>query len=679
MSLRRQLYLLTSSMAAAGLVVAPLRAAAQDSGQPADQAPYSQPPSQDPPARVGRLALLQGTVSTHAANETQWSPAVLNAPVTDGDAYWTEPSARAEVEISASSVWMNDSTELDVGTLNETALHATEPQGELYVHLQDLQPGETYTLETPRGTVTMATNGRYEIGAGDTQTPTTVTVVEGAAQITGNNISLQVHDNQTASITGDSSFEGSVGPMTQDSFLEAMLQREQQASSQGEAAPPVVAQMTGGEDLNAYGSWEDNPDYGQVWYPQVGSDWAPYREGRWSFVAPWGWTWVDAEPWGFAPFHYGRWVQIGPRWGWAPVYPGYGYGLGYRPVYAPALVTFFGVGPGIGVGVGFGVGLGFGLGLGAAFGYGGHIGWLPLGPREAYFPPYGASRAYLGRVNVTNIRNVTNIYNEVGARRDMPIDRYANARAAVVMPARAMAESRPVAGNYSRPNAAALSGAHGLVGRAPIAPGPHTLGLTPRVAQHLHVDNLQTPHAAGPRIAEAGAEHRAGPPPLRPASGPAPERRPAEPAHGAPGPAINHEARPGGLPALRAPGARPGEPNAARAGEAPRSPGRPSAESAREPHETGRSGEPAHRAAPISRPETIHTAPREEHHAPAPAHHQETTPRPEARPEARPETRSEPHAEPRPAFHPEAHVAPRPEAHPAPPHPEPHHDDPKKH
>jgi hypothetical protein len=724
MSLRRQLYLMTSSVAVAGLVVAPMQSYAQDSGPPADQTPYSQQQSQDPPARVGRLAVLQGTVSTHAAGETQWSPAVLNAPVTDGDAYWTEPSALAEIEISASSVWMSESTEFDTTTLNETALHAAEPQGEVYVHLRSLAPGETYTLETPRGTVTMATNGRYEIGAGDTQNPTTVTVIEGAAQITGNNISLQVHENQTASVTGDSSFEGSVGPMTQDNFLESMLQREQQSAPQGEAAPPVVAQMTGGEDLNAYGSWEDNADYGQVWYPQVGSDWAPYREGRWSYVAPWGWTWVDAEPWGFAPFHYGRWVQIGPRWGWAPVYPGYGYGGGYRPVYAPALVSFFGVGAGIGVGVG--IGFGVGLGLGAAFGDGGRIGWVPLGPREPYFPPYGASRAYLSRVNVTNIRNVTNIYNEAGARRDMPIGRYANARAAVVMPARAMADSRPVAGNFSRPNAGELAATHGLVGRAPIAPGARTLGLTPRVAEQLHVAHVQTPHAAGPRVGEGGGVHGAGPLPLRPASGAAPERRPvAEPGHGAdrgaPGPQIGHEPGSGGLPGLRQPGERPGEPNAGRHGEsapgpriAPGDAGRPAlrapgetptgrtdgarpsgprtspAERGGERNAAPERNEPAHtgfepeqrrtepaRAAPerhaAPAPER-HAAPAPEHHAapaperravPAPERH-ESAPRPEARPSPAPRPEARPMSAPRPA--------PRPAA---PPHPEPHHGDPK--
>jgi len=54
--------------------------------------------------------------------------------------------------------------------------------------------------------------------------------------------------------------------------------------------------------------------YGSVWYPNVPPGWAPYREGHWAWVEPWGWTWVDDAPWGFAPFHYGRWVNAGGRW-----------------------------------------------------------------------------------------------------------------------------------------------------------------------------------------------------------------------------------------------------------------------------------------------------------------------------------------------------------------------------
>ena len=81
----------------------------------------------------------------------------------------------------------------------------------------------------------------------------------------------------------------------------------------------VTSEMTGYEDLDRYGSWRDDSEYGPLWTPRrVPAGWAPYRDGRWTWVAPWGWTWVDNAPWGYAPFHYGRWVMVNQRWCWAP-------------------------------------------------------------------------------------------------------------------------------------------------------------------------------------------------------------------------------------------------------------------------------------------------------------------------------------------------------------------------
>ncbi|MBZ5601501.1 MAG: hypothetical protein LAO79_04265, partial [Acidobacteriia bacterium] len=100
--------------------------------------------------------------------------------------------------------------------------------------------------------------------------------------------------------------------------------------------------------------------------------------------APWGWTWIDDAPWGYAPFHYGRWVFVGGGWGWVPG----PVVVGVRPVYAPALVAWVG-------GPRFGVSVGIGGGIGA-------VGWFPLGPREVFVPSYRYSGAYIERVNVTN-------------------------------------------------------------------------------------------------------------------------------------------------------------------------------------------------------------------------------------------------------------------------------------
>src|SRR5204862_4667529 len=81
----------------------------------------------------------------------------------------------------------------------------------------------------------------------------------------------------------------------------------------------VSPQMVGYADLDEYGTWQSTPEYGPVWYPTVvAADWAPYRDGYWTNVGGFGFTWVDAAPWGYAPFHYGRWARVGGRWGWCP-------------------------------------------------------------------------------------------------------------------------------------------------------------------------------------------------------------------------------------------------------------------------------------------------------------------------------------------------------------------------
>src|SRR5437016_591981 len=123
----------------------------------------------------------------------------------------------------------------------------------------------------------------------------------------------------------------------------------------------VRAIWLGVEDLDDYGDWRSSPEYGDVWFPRVSAGWAPYREGHWAWIDPWGWTWVDDDPWGYAPFHYGRWAAFGGRWGWIPG------PVAVRPVYAPALVVFVG---------------------GGGFVAGGNVAWFAMGPREVYVPSY---------------------------------------------------------------------------------------------------------------------------------------------------------------------------------------------------------------------------------------------------------------------------------------------------
>jgi len=324
--------------------------------------------------------------------------------------------------------------------------------------------------------------------SGTTEQPTLVTVLEGSAAIEGPGVSLTVAANQTATLTGAGpSFQGSTGAAERDAFLAARLTAER-PPAHAAPLPPQLAYMPGATDLAGVGEWSQAPDYGQVWYPPVSPSWVPYQDGNWAYVAPWGWTWVDAEPWGFAPFHYGRWAHIGPRWGWIPG----DAPASYRPVYAPALVAF--------------VGLGVGAAVGAALAHG-SIGWVPLGPHEAYHPWYHASEGYLRQVNTGHVKDAAAI------NKGVEINGLVNRSAATMVPASVMMSSRRVLGAGRPIPAQAFSSARPLEGEQPLRPAATTFGVTPAVAHQLNLS---------------------GPGPRRPAPGPVVRAQAEAPANGQP-------------------------------------------------------------------------------------------------------------------------------------------------
>ena len=90
------------------------------------------------------------------------------------------------------------------------------------------------------------------------------------------------------------------------------------------AAPaPVPAQVNVFyQQLQPYGTWIEVADHGWCWQPSVvttSPTWRPYCDrGRWIYTDH-GWYWQSDYAWGWAPFHYGRWVMHGRHgWVWVP-------------------------------------------------------------------------------------------------------------------------------------------------------------------------------------------------------------------------------------------------------------------------------------------------------------------------------------------------------------------------
>ncbi len=359
-------------------------------GQPPEMDQEAQPggPSGEGPAKinqgVGHLSMIHGDVSTQRGDSGTWSAAILNQPVMNGDKVSTGPNARAEVQLDYANI-------LRLGT-NAQATIANFTNK--YIQIQVGQGLVNYTvwgeseaepeIDTPNVGVHPAhQDGVYRIEVrpdGDS----VVIVRKGDAQISTPQGIAEVKAGEMATVRGsgaDARYK--IGPAPARDDWDIWNSDRDHMIHGATSWKHTNRYYTGSEDLDAYGRWENVPDYGDVWVPNEPGDWAPYRNGNWTWEPYYGWTWVGYEPWGWAPYHYGRWFWWGGAWAWWPG-PVWGW---YQPFWAPAYVSFFGW-PGWGWGFGFGFGWG---------GWGG-FGWLPIGPGDRFFPWWGGYGGRFGFV-----------------------------------------------------------------------------------------------------------------------------------------------------------------------------------------------------------------------------------------------------------------------------------------
>src|SRR5438270_459972 len=284
------------------------RAIAQDNGY-----------QDDPPSRVARLGYLQGSVSFQPAGESEWVEAASNRPMTTGDQIWADRDSRAELSLGGAVIDLNSNTGISFLNLDDRTAQIQLSSGTINVHVRDLGRDDVFEIDTPNQAFSIFQPGRYRVEASEDGTYTVVSIREGEGESTGNGQTYTLHAGQRATFEGGSDrlnaqVEDLGDPDDFDNWAYTRYHRYENSRS----SRYVSHDLVGYEDLDDNGDWQPDPGYGNVWYPHVAAGWAPYREGHWAWIDPWGWTWVDDEPWGYAPFHYGRWLSVRGRWGWIP-------------------------------------------------------------------------------------------------------------------------------------------------------------------------------------------------------------------------------------------------------------------------------------------------------------------------------------------------------------------------
>jgi hypothetical protein len=330
----------------------------------------------DPPARVGRLSYVQGSVFYCPSPGGKWEAATANYPLTAGNLLSTGGSSRAELHIGSSAISVAPQSEISIDALDDLTAQVRVDKGTVSISVRHLDPNGQFQIEIQTAAITLSAPGRYRVDVKESG-ETDLTVREGNAHVTGGQSGYQVPAGSEAQIPATGPDLGQIQPAAPldswDQWVASRDRRDDKVAS----AKYVSREMDGVEDLDDFGTWRVIAGYGPVWVPTgLPVGWRPYTVGSWEWVEPWGWTWVDREPWGFAPFHYGRWAFSAGVWFWVPG------PLAARPVFVPALVAWVGAAPGR-----------------AHPPDGVAIRWAPLRPWQAYHPWYGASVTYVHTVN----------------------------------------------------------------------------------------------------------------------------------------------------------------------------------------------------------------------------------------------------------------------------------------
>jgi hypothetical protein len=425
---------------------------------------------------VAFVSTLNGDVSVQRGDSGDVVAAGINAPLLVGDSVWTGSNGRAEIQFDYGHVVRvgpdaqirfaalgssDDTVQLAAGTVGVGVLH----------------PTDQYTqVETPSVTVRPRTDGFYRVSV-DSNGTTKITVRSGSASILLPQGTRGLSAGSTMYVWGpaDQPSYRYVHPISRDAFERWNDDRDAafvRSNAYRYAAPGIPGLYA----LDAYGQWDNDPDYGNEWIPNVPADWSPYSTGRWVSEPYYGWTWVDNEPWGYAPSHYGRWHRDGRRnrWAWTP-------GARTQPVahWAPALVAFIGFGGG-------------GLSIAVV----NSIAWVPLAPREQPHPWWGAGQRNYAASNPGNVRTVYRNAQYTTAVRSLPRESFGNG---------AYQRTAPVA-------AVNLTRAVVMRGAVPVVPQAQALRYTQRAPVAAPARPAEAFHAftaATPRPPQTFVQQRA--------------------------------------------------------------------------------------------------------------------------------------------------------------------------
>ena len=318
---RTRCWLRTVALAALSIVPFATASTAQSTAEREDPGTYG---------RV-RYAEYGLTIRRSAESPVPEERVTNNAPIFPGDSVSSDRSQRAEIELASGTlVRVAEETEL-------TFLALPDPYAEVADHtvlqiqrgtarvVSRLAENQELRFDTPTASIYALGGGEFRVDVAADGT-TAVASLRGVVEVAGSGGSVVLRGGMRTEVLGGDypADPTAFNTFARDGFDRWVVDREQAYTVQDRGDDDAYDEIPQEvqpyyRELSSSGRWVRTDDYGYAWYPSgVSATWRPYYDGYWSY-GPSGYFWVSSEPWGWAPYHYGRWAWSGPAgWCWIP-------------------------------------------------------------------------------------------------------------------------------------------------------------------------------------------------------------------------------------------------------------------------------------------------------------------------------------------------------------------------
>ncbi len=280
-------------------------------------------------ARVVKVKYSQGDTYVSRSFDEGNEEAGVNLPIFEKDTVGTN-DGRLDIYLGKSNFLRLDyDTEIEfqrIPELRKTNMRVFIRRGSIYLDIHNLDYSKDIELQTPDCGIFILNRGIYRINYNGAR-GTEVFVIEGLAEVAGENSSRSIMENQKIVMRRGSIHERPFYfyASDNDNFDQWNEERHSQISYARSSSSRYLDR--GYEDyeyeLSRSGRWRYSSTYNtNIWIPyNVRVGWRPYYNGRWVWTPSYGYYWYSYDPWDSFTYHYGRW-HYDSFWGWHWL-PGY--------------------------------------------------------------------------------------------------------------------------------------------------------------------------------------------------------------------------------------------------------------------------------------------------------------------------------------------------------------------